>query len=324
MKLKIWSNLPFREDQANEREIFTSSLSDHELSLYPFSEKGTSGEGRERLLAADVVYGWPDPDVLIESTNLKWAAIPFAGIEAYDRDDLRENFKNNAKILTNSSQVFIESCAEHAAAMILALARGLPQSLLDQTTDKSWQINSIRVRNFLLTGQKIVIYGYGAIGKRLAELLAPYKMEIVGVRRSTASEDGVKMVTLDNADAELADADHVMNIMPGGEMSNGYFAAERFSLMQKGAFYYSIGRGTTTNAADLTSALNTSHISAAYLDVTETEPLPPDDPLWSVPNCFLTPHIAGGFIGERTAQIEHFLSNLKRFEKKERLEDRVI
>ncbi|MBX3243869.1 MAG: D-2-hydroxyacid dehydrogenase [Acidobacteria bacterium] len=324
MKLKIWSNLPFREDQANEREMLVSSLSDHALSLYPYDEKGVSGEGRERLLEADVVYGWADPDVLIESKNLKWAAIPFAGIEAYDRDDLRENFVSSGKVLTNSSQVFIEPCAEHAAAMILSLARGLPYSLLDQMTDRSWQINTIRVRNVLLTGQKIVIYGYGAIGKRLAELLAPYNMDIVGVRRSRAEEKGVRMTTLDAANAELADAEHVVNIMPGGDTSNDYFDATRFSLMQKGAFYYSIGRGTTTNKKGLIDALNSGHISAAYLDVTDPEPLPPDDPLWSVPNCFITPHIAGGFIGERTAQIEHFLSNLKRFENKERLEDQVI
>lgn len=324
MSFKIWSNLPFRDDQTAEREHFVSSLAEHELSLYPSSEKGDSGEAKEKLLAAEIVYGWPDPDVLIESKNLKWAAIPFAGIEAYDRDDLRENFKSDGKILTNSSQVFIEPCAQHAASMMLSLARGLPQALLDQTTDRSWQINTIRVRNFLLNGQKVVIYGYGSIGKRLAELLAPYKMEIVGVRRSAASENGVKMVTPDNADAELADADHVMNIMPGGTSTAGYFDAARFSMMQQGAFYYSIGRGTTTNTNDLTTALNIGHISAAYLDVTHTEPLPSDDPLWSVPNCFITPHIAGGFNGERMAQIEHFLRNLERFIKRKELIDRVI
>lgn len=324
MSFKIWSNLLFREDQVAEREQFVSSLAGHELNLYPPTEKGSSGDAKEKLLAADIVYGWADPDVLIESENLKWAAIPFAGIEAYDRDDLRENFTKNGKILTNSSQVFVEPCAQHAAAMILSLARGLPQALLDQTTDKSWRMNPIRLRNVLLNGQKIVIYGYGTIGRRLAELLAPYKMQIVGVRRSEASENGVKMVTLDSADAELADADHVMNILPGGTSTTGYFDASRFAMMKKGAFYYSIGRGTTTNARDLTGVLKNEYISAAYLDVTDPEPLPADDPLWSAPNCFITPHIAGGYIGERTAQIDHFVGNLESFVKNEALLDRVI
>lgn len=324
MSFKIWSNLLFREDQVAEREQFVSSLAGHELNLYPPTEKGSSGDAKEKLLAADIVYGWADPDVLIESENLKWAAIPFAGIEAYDRDDLRENFTKNGKILTNSSQVFVEPCAQHAAAMILSLARGLPQAFLDQTTDKSWRMNPIRLRNVLLNGQKIVIYGYGTIGRRLAELLAPYKMQIVGVRRSEASENGVKMVTLDSADAELADADHVMNILPGGTSTTGYFDASRFAMMKKGAFYYSIGRGTTTNARDLTGVLKNEYISAAYLDVTDPEPLPADDPLWSAPNCFITPHIAGGYIGERTAQIDHFTTNLQKFINGEPLIDRVI
>lgn len=324
MSFKIWSNLLFREEQTAEREYFYNSLAGNEVYLYPPTEKGVSGEANERLLEADIVYGWADPDVLIASKNLKWAAIPFAGIEAYDRDDLRENFTNNGKILTNSSQVFVEPCAEHAAAMILSLARGLPHSLLDQTNKKSWQMQSIRSRNFLLTGQKIVIYGYGTIGRRLAELLEPYKMKIVGVRRSESEEQGVRMVTLENADAELGDADHVMNIMPGGNETAGYFDAAKFSLFKNGAIYYSIGRGTTTDAKDLAEALKSGQLSGAYLDVTDPEPLPSDDLLWSTPNCFITPHIAGGYIGERIEQINHFTENLRRLKKEEPLIDRVI
>ncbi|MCG8554141.1 MAG: hypothetical protein MJD61_02455 [Proteobacteria bacterium] len=94
--------------------------------------------------------------------------------------------------------------------------------------------------------------------------------------------------------------------------------------MKPSACFYNIGRGSTVDQSALLAALRQGRPAAAYLDVTQPEPLPPDDPLWDTPNCFVTPHSAGGHADESERIIAHFVGNLRRFERGERLHDRVI
>ena len=100
--------------------------------------------------------------------------------------------------------------------------------------------------------------------------------------------------------------------------------AATFSRMKPGAIFYNIGRGGTVDQSALLSALDRGHVRYAYLDVTEPEPLPPEHPLWAHPNCFITPHTAGGSIDEFERLATHFLGNLRRFEDGQTLVNRVI
>ena len=72
------------------------------------------------------------------------------------------------------------------------------------------------------------------------------------------------------------------------------------------------------------TSLASGHLSGAYLDVTDPEPLPPDHPLWSAPNCYITPHTGGGYANESLGIVEHFLENLQRYERAEELVNRVF
>jgi phosphoglycerate dehydrogenase-like enzyme len=94
--------------------------------------------------------------------------------------------------------------------------------------------------------------------------------------------------------------------------------------MAAGARVYNIGRGTTVDQDALLAALSSGRVASAYLDVTDPEPLPPDHPLWTAPNCFITPHSAGGHAGEDERLVRHFLRNLAAFEQGEPLADRVM
>jgi phosphoglycerate dehydrogenase-like enzyme len=85
-----------------------------------------------------------------------------------------------------------------------------------------------------------------------------------------------------------------------------------------------MGRGATVDQTALRQALLDQRLAAAYLDVTDPEPLPADDPLWTTPNCFITPHTAGGAADEFDRVVEHFLANLRRFGAGEELRDRVF
>jgi phosphoglycerate dehydrogenase-like enzyme len=112
----------------------------------------------------------------------------------------------------------------------------------------------------------------------------------------------------------LPTAEHVVNILPADPSTIHFFDAPRFALMKPGAFFYNIGRGSTVDQTALIQSLTSGHLSAAYLDVTDPEPLPPTHPLWSAPNCFLTPHTGGGHVAEFDDSVDHFLQNLTRFQ----------
>jgi phosphoglycerate dehydrogenase-like enzyme len=94
--------------------------------------------------------------------------------------------------------------------------------------------------------------------------------------------------------------------------------------MRPGARFYNIGRGTTVDQAALMAALRSGHLGGAYLDVMEPEPLPPDHPLWTAPNCHITPHIGGGHREQDDNLARHFLANLARIERGEPLVDRIV
>ena len=125
-------------------------------------------------------------------------------------------------------------------------------------------------------------------------------------------------------DAHLPTADHIVNVLPASPDSDNFFSAARFANMKPTAIYYNLGRGTTNDEAALNRALEQHQLAAAYLDATDVEPLPPDHPLWRNPNCFITPHTAGGHSTEFERQGDLFLENLSRFRASSDLIDRII
>jgi phosphoglycerate dehydrogenase-like enzyme len=300
-------------------------------------QEGTSrynvvmGGSKESLADADIAFGQPDEGVLMSSPRLKWAHISSAGYTRYDRDDVREALKARGTALTNSSHVFDEPCAQHAFAFMLAMARRLPQSLLLQQTDRAWKSGEIRGDSFLLNEQTVVLLGYGAIAKRLTELLRPLEMRVIALRRSVPpasssgpDENGVHVIGEDRLAEALGHADHIMNVLPESPSTRDFITAERLSQCRVGAYFYNIGRGATVDQSALLQALESGHLGGAYLDVTTPEPLPPTHALWSAPTCFITPHSAGGHRGESERLVMHFLKNLAAWERGEPLTDRVI
>lgn len=276
------------------------------------------------LDGAEIAFGQPDAEQIMESSSLKWVHLTSAGYTNYDRDDLRVAFRERGIVLTTSSGVYDEPCAQHVFSMILAMCRQLPACWEDQRESREWPAARIRANSTLLRDQKVVIYGYGEIAKRVCELLAPFHLDITGVRRTPQGNESVPVVSLEKADAVLAEADHVLNILPANRDSNNYFSSERLKLIKPTACFYNIGRGTTVDQGALACSLNEGRIAGAYLDVTVPEPLPPNDPLWTAKNCWITPHTAGGFQGEMAALVKHFEENLGRFRRGEPLLNQVI
>jgi phosphoglycerate dehydrogenase-like enzyme len=273
---------------------------------------------------ADIVLGQPRTDAVLASPRLKWLQVSTAGFTRYDTPDFRTAMKERDIPVTNSSRVYDDPCAEHALAFMLANARQLPVGLATRCPNGAPEWNAIRANSCLLQGQSLLIIGYGAIAERLVELLAPFRMKITAMRRSPRGDEKVAVITPEQVDAALGEADHVINILPDNADSRQWFNADRFGKMKQGAVFHNIGRGTTVDQDALAATLASGRLGAAWLDVTDPEPLPDDHALWNFSNCYITPHTAGGQGGETKVLIQHFLDNFARYQNGEPLVNRVM
>jgi phosphoglycerate dehydrogenase-like enzyme len=323
MALTIWCNAKFNDAATR---LLTEGLSAHRLvySTQTSANILASGSADPALATADVAFGQPDASDCLRHPRLRWVQVSTAGYTRYDTAEFKEAFRARGSVFTNSSDVFADSCAHHVAAMMLALGRQLLPSYRDQLTDHSWHHAQRRNDSRLLTGQTVIMLGFGAIGRRLAQFLAAFGMKLYAVRRSLHSEPGVHIIAEENLSATLPLADHVVNILPENEATRNYVNARRLACCKPGARFYNVGRGTTVDQNALLETLRSGRIGAAYLDVFDPEPLPTDHPFWSAPNCFITPHSAGGRHDQDEALVKHFLANLAAFEGGAPMQDRVV
>jgi phosphoglycerate dehydrogenase-like enzyme len=320
--LTIWAN-PYLTASADE--LLLHSTRQHKLILDQKPEHVLDvGTPDPRILQSDIVFGQPDPEAILQSEKLRWLHLSSAGYARYDNEKIRSALRNRSAIMTNSSSVFDEPCAEHLMAWLLADARQLYPSYDNQRGPRGWPQNDLRQHTRLLVNETFFIVGYGAIGRRLTELLAPYSVRVIGYRRTPQIGSGIRVVGPTELASTLAEADHVINILPDSTQTRDFFNAERLRQIKPGARYYSIGRGTTTDQDALAEQLKSGHLSAVYLDVTNPEPLPADHLLWSAPNCYITPHTGGGHFNESDRIVGHFVENLRRYEQNIDLLNRVF
>ncbi len=310
-RLTIWTNAAL-DPAARVRLDAALEAGGHRLLVSQNASASVlAAGGADPLLAeADVAFGQPDAAAARALPRLKWIALTSAGYTRYDNEETKDALRARGAVLTNASSVFAEPCAQHALAMMLALSRQLPASLAEQLGARGWKYFEHRAGSRLLNGQTVLLLSYGAIAKRLVELLSPFGMKIYALRRRVYSEAGVHVIPEEKLSAVLPLADHVVNILPENDETFGYVNARRLSLVKPGAYFYNIGRGPTVDERALIDALESGRLGGAYLDVFATEPLPPSSPLWTTKNCWVTPHTAGGRSDQDHALAELFLHNL--------------
>ena len=307
-------------------QMLRAGVAPHEiiLSAKP-AESVLHKSGPDPVFAeADIAFGQPDVSCVQQSIRLRWLQLASAGYTRFDTPDFRAFAARRGLPVTNSSMVYAAPCAEQVLAFMLAQARQLPMALAARYAGGTAPWNELRNRCVRLSRQKVILLGYGAIAIRLVELLRPWGMQIVAFRRRVRGDEGIPIVTAAQLPAALGEADHVINILPDNADSHHFFADERFAAFKPGAVFYNIGRGATVDQAALLAALKGGRLAAAWLDVTEPEPLPPDHPLLSAPNCYITPHVAGGHQNEAESLVRHFLENFQRFLGGAPLHDRIM
>jgi phosphoglycerate dehydrogenase-like enzyme len=312
-RLTIWCNAVL---SAAATEILRQGLRKHDLLI-------SSADSDRALKAAEVVFGQPDPDALVESTKIRWLHLNSSGYTRYDTAPFRHAMRSGGVLVTNSSSIYSAPCAEHVLAMMLSISRRLPHVWRQQQHGQLWKTPALRVGCDILEGHTTIIFGLGAIGRRLVELLRPLRMKLIGVRRQPGGDDVIHVVTSSQADTMLHEADHVINILPEAADTAGFFGRDRLHRLKPTAIFYNIGRGSTVDQSALHDWLENNSLAAAYLDVTTPEPLPADHPLWRRSNCFITPHIGGVHAAQYARLVRCFLGNLQKFEQREPL-DSVI
>jgi phosphoglycerate dehydrogenase-like enzyme len=325
MSLTVWAN---HELRPGARELFQDSLARLGCRLLQSDQSSrsvlTEGAPDPMLAGADIAYGQPAPEDVPRSPRLRWVALSTAGYTRYDNDAFRAAVRARGIVVTNTSQVFAGPCAEHMLAMMLALTRELPKYIRNQAGPRQWNYLEGRYSIGLLTGATVVLLGYGAIGRRLAELLAPFRCRVIGVRRAPRGDEGVEIVPEADVAQVLPLADHVVNLLPASASTRHFCNAAFFGRLRRGAYFYNVGRGATVDQDALLAALRSGQVGGAYLDALDPEPLPPGHPLWAEPHCHITPHLGGGQREQDETLVRHFLANLGHFVKGEPLVDRII
>ena len=147
-----------------------------------------------------------------------------------------------------------------------------------------------------VVGARVLILGYGAIGRAVEERLKPFGTSFLRVARSARA--GVHPAT--ELPELLPVADVIVNLMPLTDETRGMLGPDLLALMHDGALFVNAGRGKTVDTDALVAALQAGRIRAV-LDVVDPEPLPAEHPLWSLPSAIISPHCAGDTIGAERA-----------------------
>ena len=257
------------------------------------------------LAWAEVIVGFPPVPRLHAATKLKWLQIPWSGADGYaDHPQFPQHV-----LLTNATGAFGRPIAEYAFAAAFALMRRFHQ-YRDRQREHNWLWQGDEMSP---TGKHVLILGAGDIGSNAAELFKKFDCTVTGVRRVARQcpENFDRVVTLEEADALLPEADIVIGCMPDTPLTRKWLNRERLEKLKDTAILVNVGRGSLLDHDALAELLQAGKLYGAAMDVTDPEPLPADHPLWSCENAIITPHVSGNtFKGLRGK--EEFFYNLCR------------
>jgi phosphoglycerate dehydrogenase-like enzyme len=228
---------------------------------------------------------WADPTeaaalnhLLQAHENIVWVQLPYAGVENF------AGVLDDRHRWTSGKGVYAEPVAEHVLTLLLAGLRGLGTYARVQEWGPPQGTN--------LIGARLTILGGGGITECLLPLLAPFAADITVVRRRPEPLEGARRVVgPDELEAALDGALGVVLALALTPETTGIIGGKQLELMDDRGWLVNVARGGHVVTDDLVGALRDGVIGGAGLDVTDPEPLPAGHPLWSLPNCIITPHV---------------------------------
>jgi glyoxylate/hydroxypyruvate reductase len=228
---------------------------------------------------------WQPPEDM--TTRFPHAKIVFsigAGVDQFDLSVL----PSHIPLVRMLDPGIAEGMLEYVTLAVLALHRNLVNYIADKSAERWSAIRLVPAQK-----RRVGILGLGQLGEAAFRKLATFGFAMSGWSRSPRTIDGISchagMETLPDF---LAGCDILVCMLPLTEQTRGILNADLFRKMPRGAALVNAGRGGHLLQEDLLEALNAGHLSGAFLDVTDPEPLPPGHPLWTHPRVILTPHVA--------------------------------
>ncbi len=219
--------------------------------------------------------------------------------------------------ITTAAGVLSDQVAEHGLSLILAWGRNLRSFIYDmRVQDNNPDYRKFKRKpTFDLVGKTVGIVGFGGVGRRFSEVVAPFAGKILAVDLFPENKPSQvdELWGVDHIDQLLHNSDVVFLSLPLNEETRGFFNKKRLSMLKKGALLANLARGSLDQTDDLIESLRNGSLGGYVCDVTSPEPLPPASPLWDFENVLITPHVAGQ-IGWRFDDIcDIYCENVRRF-----------
>lgn len=276
---------------------------------------------------ADAFFGKITPDLLRRSQRLRWVQAPTASLEHY----LFPELVDHPCWLSNMRGLFSDVIADHVLGFVLCFARNFHRYVRQQQHGRWEPVGGEAARTDFVSGPGVVnaidrahlhlsdctlgVVGVGQIGTEVLRRASAFGMRLLGVDPVVKTVSGLncEVWSLDKLPELLRDSDFVVIAAPHTPETFKLFRLPQFKQMKRSAYLINIGRGVIIDLADLTTALDRRLIAGAGLDVCETEPLPPEHPLWRMDNVIITPHVAGASPRIAERHLETLLENIGRF-----------
>jgi phosphoglycerate dehydrogenase-like enzyme len=316
---------------------------------------GDEREAGAAIAEADAFFGKLTPGLLAQARRLRWVQAPTASLEHYMFPELVEHPCQ----LTNMRGLYSDVIADHVFGYVLCFARNFHHYIRNQREARwapvggktetppgpvaseagrrsagqvekveslgfvtgPAQVSSVDRSHLHLADTTLGVVGLGQIGSEVARRGLAFGMRVLAVDPvQTAAPAGVAALwRMDRLPDLLGESDFVVIAAPHTPETVKLFRRAQFRQMKPSAYLINIGRGAIVDLTDLVAALRAAEIGGAGLDVYETEPLPPEHPLWAMSNVILTPHVAGSSprIAERHLAV--LLDNVARFARGEPL-----
>ena len=216
-------------------------------------------------------------------------------------------------VITTASGVHAIPLAEFSVMAMLVFRKRLLHGLADQAR-RHWE----RFAATDLRDRSLVVVGVGSIGREVARIASAHGMRVIGVKRTVAGVDPAslhldELYAFEDLHAALRGAEHVVLAAPHTPETDGLIGREELALLASGAVIVNVARGALVDETALIDALDSGHLGGAALDVFAAEPLPPDSPLWVMPNVIVSPHSASTSDRENGRITDLFCENLRRY-----------
>ena len=304
-------------------DLFNDSFKNHEFILIDSEANVIQGDGKPdiALVSYELMFKALKSEVFFKKylsliDGCSYLQGSWAGIETTQAQALIRH----AKIFSHGGGLHAIPIATYVFAQILRSIKSV-DAHIEMQKQKSWkQMMSVGE----LTDMTIGISGFGGIGQEVARVAKAFRMTVYGTKRTPVLSDNLdRLFKPSELNEMLSLSDFVVNCLPSSSETYKIFTDSQFKAMKTSAMFINVGRGESVDETGLAKALMNQEISCAAIDTTDPEPLEANSPLWTLENCFITPHDSAWGPRAPLRAVELFIDNYKRLKEGKKLVNQV-